>query len=87
MAREVAEEREARLSNLEERCGSLIVLLEKVVRQTGTRVSAEDQGMMERLERLEEQMGRFGEKLETVVSVTSRLIDDHKGQSNQGACH
>jgi hypothetical protein len=46
------------------------------VRQTGTRVSAEDQGMMERLERLEEQMGRFGEKLETLCANSDIPFDE-----------
>jgi hypothetical protein len=64
VAREAAEEREACLSQLEEQCNSLVVLLEQVVARTGTRMSREDQGVMERLERLEEQMGRFGEKLQ-----------------------
>jgi hypothetical protein len=52
VAREATEEREAQLSQLEERCHSLVVLLEQVVACTGTRISGEDQGVMEQLERL-----------------------------------
>jgi hypothetical protein len=76
VAREAAEEREARLSQLEERCHSLVVLLEKVIARTGTRISGEDQGVMEQLEQLEEQMGRFGEKLSSPVLTPTSPVKD-----------
>jgi hypothetical protein len=63
-----AAQQEAQLESFEQRWRKLVSVLERVVRRAGVRLSAEEAAATDRLERLEERMGKFEETLEEVTT-------------------
>jgi uncharacterized protein with HEPN domain len=74
-AREVEEDRHERMERLELRWMSLTGMLDRIIHRAGVRINAEDAAAMDRLERLERQVERFGEKLEDVCEYLGMGFD------------
>jgi hypothetical protein len=68
-------ERLERMVHFEKRVRSLIGLLERVVTRAGIRISADDAAAMDRLESLENKVGKLGEKVEAVCKYLGIAFD------------
>jgi hypothetical protein len=75
VARDLEEDRNERMETLELRWMGLTGMLDRIIHRAGIRMNAEDAAAMGRLERLEMQVERFGEKLEDVCEYLGMGFD------------